>query len=267
MAILEWDKTGERTYQAGLDRGVLYLNDGTVVPWNGLISVEESSDAELKSFYLDGVKYLEVLVPGNFVGKLTAYTYPDELDGVTGIVDVAPGLVYHDQPAKSFNLSYRTKLGNDLKGTEYGYKIHLLYNIRATPDSRSSNTLGESGAEPSEFAWSLTGIPVKIDKFKPTVHISLDSTRTEPYILQVLEEKLYGTDVTAPTLPTIQDVAELFGYMGALIIVDYGDGTWMAIDEGNTYITMINDTTFQIDDVDGVFLDADTYEISSTNVS
>lgn len=266
MATLVWDEIGERTYQAGVDRGVLYLHDGTAVPWNGLTNIEESSNPELKSFYLDGVKYLENLLPGDFVGKLKAITYPDEFDSVNGIVDVASGLSYYDQPSSSFNLSYRTKIGNDVADLDYGYKIHILYNVIANPEAHSFETLGDSGTKPVEFSWSLTGTPVKILRFRPTVHISIDSRKTPAYILEILEGKLYGTDVNNPSLPSIKEVAELLGYIGELIIVDYGDGTWVAIDESDTYITMINNTTFQIDEANATYLDADTYTISSTNV-
>jgi hypothetical protein len=103
-------------------------------------------------------------------------------------------------------------------------------------------------------------------KFKPTVHISIDSRKTPPDILEMLEAQLYGTDTSNPSLPSIQDVAEFFGYLGALIIVDHGDGTWSAVDESDEYITMIDDTTFQIDNADATYLDTVTYEISSTNV-
>lgn len=266
MATLVWDEVGKRVYQSGIDRGVLYLNDGTVVPWNGLTGMEESSGSELKPFYLDGVKYLQVLIPGDFVGKLKAFTYPDEFESVNGVVNVASGLTYHDQPSRSFNLSYRTRIGNDIEGIEYGYKIHILYNVIASPDALAFGTATDSGASPMEFSWTLTGTPVKALKFKPTVHISIDSTKTPLYILDILEGKLYGTDTSGPSLPLISEVAELLGYLGALIIVDYGDGSWIAIDESDTYITMIDDTTFQIDDADTTVIDADTYTISSTNV-
>lgn len=267
MAKILWDEVGERVFQSGIDHGVLYLHDGTVAPWNGLTSVEDSSDNELKSFYLDGVKFLETLSPGDYQGKLKAFTYPAEFDSILGVIDVAPGLSYHDQPPQSFNLSYRTKIGNDLEGVEHGYKIHLLYNIIANPEAYSYDTSTESGAQVIEFSWSLTGTPPKFLKFRPTVHISMDSTKTPAYIMKILEDQLYGTDTNAPSLPPISDIAELFGYLGALIIVDYGDGTWLAIDESDTYITMIDDTTFQIDDADATYLDADTYTVSSTNVS
>ncbi len=266
MAVLTWDKTGERVYQTGIDHGVLYLHDGTSVAWNGIIDIEESSNSELKSFYLDGVKYLENLSPGDFLGKLTAFTYPDEFDAVNGIADVSPGLSYYEQPPQSFNLSYRTLIGNDLEGTDFGYRIHILYNVIANPDSKAFNTVDDSGIQPIEFSWALTGTPPKIEKHRPTVHVSIDSRKAPTTILQLLEAQLYGTATSNPSLPSIQDIAEFFGYRDALLIVDHGDGTWSAIDESDQYITMIDSTTFQIDGANATYLDPETYTISSTNV-
>jgi hypothetical protein len=266
VATLVWDQVGERTFQTGVDRGVLYLHDGTVAVWNGLTGVEEDTSAELKEFHLDGVKYLQNLIPGDFSGKLKAFTYPDEFDLVNGIGSVSPGLDYHDQPSKSFNMSYRTRLGDDLSGVEYGYKIHILYNVLAAADAYSYNTSDDSGAAPIEFVWSLTGTPGKLENFRPTCHVSIDSVKTPPELLQVLEDTLYGTDESNPRLPTIHELAEYFGYLGALIIIDHGDGTWSALDESDTYITMLDSTTFEIDNADATYLDATTYEISSTNV-
>lgn len=266
MATLEWDRIGERVYQTGIDHGVLYLHDGRVAVWNGLTSVDEDFSSELKSFYLDGVKFLDNLIPGDFSGKLTAFTYPDEFDSVNGIGTVAPGMSVYDQPSKSFNLSYRTKIGNDVEGTEHAYQIHILYNIIANPDSYTFETMQDSDIQPVEFTWSLIGTPPRVTKFRPTVHISIDSRKTPPDILKMLEAQLYGTSTTNPSLPSIQDVAEFFGYLEALIIVDHGDGTWSAIDESDQYITMLDSTTFQIDNADATYLDADTYQISSTNV-
>jgi hypothetical protein len=266
MTTLVWDQVGERIFQSGVDRGVLYLHDGTAVSWNGLTGVEETPSSELKSFYLDGAKYLQNVIAGDFAGKLKAFTYPDEFDTVNGIASVAPGLSFYDQPAKSFNLSYRTGIGNDLADVEYGYKIHLLYNIFAIPENSSFNTSDDSGAQVTEFVWALSGTPEKYGGFRPTIHISIDSTKTPPDLLELLENTLYGTEVSDPSFPTLQEIADMFGYLGALIIIDHGDGTWSAVDESNTYITMLDTTTFQIDDADVTYLDADTYEISSTNV-
>lgn len=268
MTALVWDQVGERIYETGVDRGVLYLHGQPGVAWNGLIDIEESTVSELKVFHLDGVKYLENLTPGDFSGKLSAFTYPDEFESVSGVgvVGTLPGMDIYDQPAKSFNLSYRTKIGNDVEGTEYGYKIHILYNVLANPDGYGFSTLGSS-VEAVEFGWSLSGTPEKLSGFRPTVHISIDSRETPSEVMQLLESMLYGTATTPPNLPPLKEIAEFFGYLGALLIIDLGNGTWSAIDEADTYITMIDSTTFEIDNVDGTYLDADTYTVSSTNIS
>ncbi len=266
MTKIIWDEVGERIYQAGIDHGVLYLHDGTVAVWNGLVDLEESSNAELKSFYLDGVKYLENLLPGDFIGKLKAFTYPDEFDAVNGLVNVAPGLTYYEQPPKSFNLSYRTLIGNDIEGTEFGYKIHILYNILAKPEANTYQTFQESNIEPVAFTWSLTGTPPKIDRLRPTVHVSIDSRTTPSDILKLIEDILYGTATTGPSLLPITEIGEIFGYRGGLVIIDHGDGSWSALDESDTYISMTDSTTFEIDGADVTYLDPETYTISSTNV-
>jgi hypothetical protein len=268
MTALVWDDVGDKVYQAGVDHGVLYLPDGTAVAWNGLTEVEESQASERKSFYLDGVKFLENLTPGDFQGKLKAFTYPDEFDSVNGIANVAPGLAYYEQPPKSFSMSYRTQIGNDIEGLDFGYKIHILYNVVAQPDGHSFGSLQDSGVEPIEFAWTLGGTPQKATPgVRPTIHITIDSRTTPPEILQIILDKLYGTPTTAPSLPPITEIGEYFGYLGALLVIDHGDGTWSAIDESDTYITMLEETEFQIVGADATYLDPETYEVSSTNIS
>lgn len=213
MTALVWDKPGEKIYQTGVDHGVLYLQDGTSVVWNGLKSVEDTTSGETKSYYLDGVKYLEYISPGDFSGKLTAFTYPDEFDEVNGIFgpSAAPGLYIHDQPPKSFGLSYRTKIGDDLVGTEAGYRIHLLYNVLANPDSQEYSTLGESGSDPSEFSWTLSAKPMRdAGSWRPTAHVSIDSREVTPSLLELFEELIYGTVSTNPYLPTLNYVYDVF---------------------------------------------------------
>jgi hypothetical protein len=205
------------------------------------------------------------VLPGDFTGRLKAFTYPDEFDEVNGTPEVTDGLNYYNQPSKSFNLSYRTRIGNDIDGENHGYKIHILYNLVAKPEDYSFASQSDS-LSPIEFGWTITGTPPKFEKLRPTIHISIDSRNAPPEILSMLEDILYGTDVSEPSLPSLEDISELFGYLGALIIVDHGDGTWSAIDESDSYITMIDSTTFQIDDADATYLDSVTYEISSTNV-
>lgn len=264
MTALVWDDVGERVYQTGIDRGILFLNDGTAVAWNGLTSVEEDSTSEVKSYYLEGVKFLQNLIPGDFEGKITAFTYPEEFDEVNGLSSISPGLDIYDQPASSFNLVYRTKIGNDLS-PDFGYKLHILYNVIANPDNVSYDTLDDSGVSPVEFGWSLSGTPTKLVGFRPTVHISIDSTQTPPDVFRVLEDILYGTETADPRLPSMSEIAGYFGYLQELIIVDHGDGTWTAIDAADNYITMLDPTTFQIDNADATYLDPDTYTISSTS--
>lgn len=264
MTALIWDQIGERIFQTGVDRGVLYLSDGTVVPWNGLSGLEENSPKDSNSYYLDGTKYLETLSPGDFSGRLKAFTYPSEFDEVNGVATVAPGLAYYDQRSKMFNLSYRTRVGNDVAGPNLGYKIHLLYNLVANPEIVNFETLS-SASKPVEFSWTLSGVPPKIRRgYRPTIHISIDSTKTDPDTLQTIENILYGTAVTNPRLPSIDELTDLFASIGTLVIVDNGDGTWTAIDVGGEYIEMLNDTTFEIHGADAEFLDVSTYEISTT---
>lgn len=210
MATIVWDQVGEKTYQTGVDKGVLYLEDGTSAPWNGLISVEESPNVEVKSFYLDGVKYLASLIPGDFLGTLKAYTYPEEFDVVNGIVTLSPGLNLHDQPPKSFSLSYRTKIGNDIDGLDHGYMIHILYNVFAEPDSKAFNTLSGSDVKPVDFSWKLSGTPQKHVGYRPSMHISINSITTPPEVLETLENTLYGTVSTVPSLPTISEIVDIF---------------------------------------------------------
>lgn len=213
MTALVWDKSGEKIYQTGLDRGVLFLQNGTVAVWNGLISVEETTPRETKAYYLDGVKYLEYDSPGDFSAKLTAFTYPDEFDEVNGILQPAPapGLHIHDQPLKSFNLSYRTKIGDDLIGTEAGYLLHIIFNVLANPDSHEYSTLSLSESAPTEFSWTLSAKPVRgAGLWRPTAHISIDSREVSPGLLQFFEEMIYGTNTTNPSLPTLNYIYDVF---------------------------------------------------------
>lgn len=264
MTALVWDAPGQRAYQAGIDRGVLYLHDGRAVVWNGLTGMDESTDSEYSAYWVDGIKFLENLSPGEFSGKLRAWTYPDELDQLLGIVDVAPGLRFHEQPSRSFNLSYRTKQGTDLE-QDNAYRIHLLYNVIANPDSYTFKTYTSSSLEPSEFSWTITGTPPVIGGYRPTVHVSIDSSDTSPGALQAIEDILYGTSSNAPRLPSIAELKSIFESLGSLIITDNGDGTWTAIDLAGDYITMDSPTSFTIENADADYLDATTYEISTTN--
>jgi len=263
LAKLAWDQVGQRFFQTGVDRGVLYLTDSAVA-WNGLTSVDVDSDNDLQSYYLDGAKYLQTVSPSDFAGKMKALTYPEEFDSVNGIENEDSGLSYYNQKPESFNLSYRTRIGNDLDGVDHGYKIHILYNVMASPDSYSYQTLQET-LTPIEFGWTLSATPPFIDGHRPTSHISIDSTKVNPLVLESIETSLYGSAISNPYLPTIEEIITLLEQFGSLIIVDNGDGTWTAIDAADQYITMTNSTTFEIDNVDATYSDVSTYTVSTTN--
>jgi hypothetical protein len=212
MTKLVWDQAGERRYETGIDRGVLFLSDGGVVPWNGLVSVAETRSREVKSHYIDGIKYLDRHVPGSYEAKLSAFTYPDELDALMGTTEFIPGVTLHDQRARYFHLSYRTLVGNDVDGTEHGYKVHLVYNVMASPGDVSFNSLSASPT-PQLFEWNLTGTPNLMFGIRPTSHISLDSRHADPVTLTFIEETIYGTELLDPSLPPLVD---LLGLLEAL---------------------------------------------------
>lgn len=203
---LVWDEVGERRFETGIDRGVLFPPSGPAVPWNGLTSVTEVLTREVKSYYIDGIKYLDHHVPGSYAAKLQAFTYPDELEKLLGTTEFAPGVFLHDQGrVRLFNLSYRTRVGNDVDGIDHGYKVHILYNILATPSDQTFDSLGEN-LEPEPFEWNLTGTPPLMFGVRPTCHVSLDSRSIAPAMLDDLEELIYGTPLVDPNLPSFVDL-------------------------------------------------------------
>lgn len=208
MTALEWDKIGDRRYETGVDRGVLFPPDGPAVPWNGLTSVTETVSREVKSYYIDGIKYLDHHIPGSYAAKLAAFTYPDELDTLLGMSEYAPGVFLHDQRTKLFHLSYRTLVGNDIDGTEHGYKIHVIYNILAIPSDNAMETISDT-VSVNPFEWDLTGTPNLMFGARPTAHISLDSRRIDPTLLETLEDLIYGTAELDPSLPNLVDLLAL----------------------------------------------------------
>lgn len=198
MAKLEWDKTGERLYETGTDRGVLYVaSNGTYptgVAWNGLTGVDENpSGAEANAQYADNIKYLELRSAEDFGATVTAYTYPDEFEQCDGSAEPTTGMYIGQQARKMFGMSYRTKIGNDVDGDEHGYYLHLIYGATASPSQRSYKTFNDS-PEPIEFSWEVTTTPVNITGYKPVAHVRINSTKADAEKLAFLESVLYGTD-------------------------------------------------------------------------
>lgn len=216
MSTLVWDQIGQRFYETGVDHGVLYLPDSQGVytdgvAWNGLTSVSETpSGGEANAQYADNIKYLNLYSAEEFGATIEAFTYPDEFAQFDGLAVPAAGVVLGQQARKSFGLSYRTKIGNDLDGDDHGYKLHLLYGCTASPSEKAYNTINDS-PEAIAFSWEISTIPVMVTGHKPTSIITIDSTKVSPADLADLEELLYGTPGTDPSLPTPDEVIALFG--------------------------------------------------------
>lgn len=219
MAKLKWDQTGERLYETGCDRGVLFPvatggTYGSGVAWNGLSSVNQSpSGAEATAVYADNIKYLDLMSAETFGATVEAYTYPAEFAECDGSATIAKGVTAGQQTRKMFGLSYRTLIGNDTEGTDHGYKIHLVYGAKAAPSERSYSTVNDS-PEAATLSWELTTTPVDVPGFKPTAHLEIDSTKADPTKLEALEKILYGSDEepeTQPRLPLPEEVITLMG--------------------------------------------------------
>lgn len=199
MAKIEWDKTGEKIYETGVKNGVLYLPDETGaynkgVAWNGLTTVTESpSGAESTPLYADDIKYAELLSAEEFGFTIECYTYPDEFAECDGSAEPTPGVTIGQQNRKTFGLCYRTTLGNDVKGNEYGYKLHLIYGAKASPSEKAYGTINDS-PEAITFSYEATTTPVNVTGYKPTASLIIDSTKVKPENLQKLEDVLYGKD-------------------------------------------------------------------------
>ncbi len=216
MVALVWDEVGDRTYETGVDHGVLYTPDNlgdyvAGVAWNGLVSVQETpAGAEANPQYADNIKYLNLVSAETFGATIEAFTYPaafTQHDGLGSDVAV-PGLVVGQQARKLFGLSYRTKYGNDVELDDYGYKLHLVYGCVASPSEKAYNTINES-PEPVTFSWEITTTPVPVTGYRPTSLLVIDSTLADPEQLALLELQLYGDVAITPNLPTPNEVITL----------------------------------------------------------
>lgn len=202
MTRVIWANTGERVFEAGIDRGVLYVDGSPGVPWNGLIGVnQQQSGGEAKPRYRDGIKIGNRTSPEQFEATIEAYTYPLEFERCDGTYRIDSGLRITQQRRKQFGMSYRSNVGNDISGLAHGYKLHILYNLKAIPSDRGYKTLTDS-SEPTTFSWKVTSRAAQILGYRPTAHFIVDSRDVPAALLQILEDMLYGTELEEPSLPT-----------------------------------------------------------------
>lgn len=220
MPRLSWDGVGQKIFETGLDRGVHYLPDATgaytkAEPWNGLTNItERPTGAEANAHYADNIKYANIISAEDYEATVEAFTYPDQFAQCDGSAEVTPGMRIGQQPRVMFGLSYRTLMGNDLKGQSYGYKIHAIYGCQVSPSDKTRETINES-PEPVNFSWELTTTPVPVTGFQPTAHVEIDSTKFEPEAIKALEDVLYGTATEEARLPLPDEIAQIL--QGSLV--------------------------------------------------
>ena len=220
MPKIKWDQTGERYYETGVSKGVLYpyANNAYTkgVAWNGLINVSESPEgAEATPLYADNIKYLNLMSAEEFKATIEAYTYPDEFAACNGEASLEEGVSIGQQKRSQFGLSYQTKIGNDVD-SELGYKIHLVYGALAAPSEKAYATVNDS-PEAITMSWEVSTTPVEIGDFEPTSHLEIDSTKADPEKLKQLEDILYGKDAEPSAdarLPLPNEIATIMGAAG-----------------------------------------------------
>ena len=204
MAVLTWDQTGEKLYETGVQKGVLYPMDGAVygkgVAWNGLTAVNETpSGAESTKLYADDIKYLDIRSAEEFGATIEAYSSPEEFDACDGTASLADGVNIGQQNRKGFGFCYRSTIGNDTEYNNYGYKLHIIYGLTASPSERSYSTVNDS-PEAATLSWEVSSTPVNVAGFKPTSIVTINSKKINPEALKEIEDALYGTESVEPKI-------------------------------------------------------------------
>lgn len=204
MTKLVWDSVTDRPFSYGVDRGVIHIHGGSVLAWNGLVSVEseEVDEAGLESFF-DGVKYANFQFGGFYQAKVKGYGIPYAAEKLIGLKEVYAGLSITAQPKYTFDLSYRTLFGEDQ------YKIHVVHNALIIKTNHDSTTISDD-VDVDLFEWSITTTPPGSSTFRPSSHVIIDSTTSAPSVLTELEDTLYGTNSTSPQFPTQQQIIDMF---------------------------------------------------------
>lgn len=258
MTRLSWSESGKRLYEAGIDRGVLYSKIGPGVSWNGLITVNEDVDGESQTvMYVDGQAYVTQVSLGSFAASIGAITYPQEFEQYDGYSDTGQT----GQDRESFNLSYRTMIGNDIDGLDHGYKIHLVYNALAAPSNRVFSSLNAS-PDVSAFEWKLSTTPVTVARARASSHLIIDTRFVYLNNLEAIENILYGTEDTDPLMPGMSDVLALFESNAIFKITDHGDGTFTA-DGPDDAVELVGTDLWKLEWPSVIQIDSDLYQASS----
>jgi hypothetical protein len=210
-----WDQIGEKFYETGVDRGVIYPMTGAVYgageAWNGLMSVDEQpSGAEPTPLYANNRKYLELMSVEEFGMTIGAYTFPQGFYQCLGKKELAPGVYVSQQNHVPFGMTYRTLIGNDTEKNAHGYKIHLVYGATAKPSEKGNKSVNES-PEAAEMSWECSTTAVDIPGCEPAAHIEIDSTTISKEKLAEIEAILYGSESEEARLIMPDELATLMG--------------------------------------------------------
>ena len=229
-------------YEHGLDRGVFYPPSGSGQAWNGLTAVKENpTDSDVKVRFLDGMRTNQRRPPGNFAGTIEAFSYPE------GFYDD----ILSQRRPPSFGMSYRTGISDN-------WKLHLVYNLKISPVG-----IFHESFETDKWVWPFTTTPIDIPLAKRSAHIVVDSSIAYSWSITDLEDILYGTADTDARLPTPQELYDLFESNAILRIIDNGDGSWTAETDEDGIISFPDADSFEITWPSVIYLDANTYTISS----
>lgn len=268
MSRVKWGEAGSALYESGVDRGVLYVEGtGTGVPWNGLTAIEEKpSGGDNRSYYQDGFKYLNLQSRVDFEGTISAFFSPAEFDPCDGVGTLIDGIRPMYQRRKSFGLTWRTLIGNDLLGVEYGYMIHILYNALASPSDHAHETLGEA-VDPVALNWDVTAKSVRLPGFLPTAYFTLSTRTSSPEAIAAIENILYGTDEEDPRLPTIQEIAGVYeAIRDQLIVVDHMDDPHtFHVTGGDTVVEMTGTGTWRVTSIYAEETGPGTFSLTSSD--
>lgn len=216
MSKLVWNQTGERTYETGVEECALFPQDASGryplgVAWEGITNVTETpSGAEPTKLYANNAVYATLMSAEELGGSIEAYTYPDEFAECDGSAEIATGVKIGQQPRKAFGLAYKTLLANDVVGTAYGYKLHIIYGAMASPSEKAHATVNDS-PEAQTMSWEFSTTPASVTGHKPTASIEIDSTKADPAKLAELEAMIYGSEEADAKLPTPDEIIALMG--------------------------------------------------------
>ena len=210
MAVLQWDQTGSRKYENGVQKCVLYPMSSASYPlgvaWNGITAINESPDgADTTDLWADNIKYGTMRAAETFGGTIEAYMYPDEWEECDGSATPISGVYVGQQTRKTFGLCYRTEVGTDANSAA-GYKLHVVYGATASPSEKNHETINDN-PDATTMSWDFDTVPAAFaasgsySALKPAAHIVFDSMVLGSSVMAALESVLYGTATSSAYLP------------------------------------------------------------------